>query len=78
MAKWNDFVLVVLALIAAAFVLAAPVVGRAGYDFAADVLVVLAATSGLAGFLVAATHTFLHVRVARPDPARERPEKRSC
>jgi hypothetical protein len=57
--------IVLLVLAAAALVLAAPVVGRAGAPGLADLVMGLAATCGLAAFASAAVHT---LRAARRAP----------
>ena len=68
MPRRTDLPVVSLGLTAAALVLAAPVAGRMGFSFVADVLVSLAAASGTAGFLAAAAASLLHLRqqAARP------------
>jgi hypothetical protein len=57
--------LAALVLAAAALVLAAPVVGRAGHPVLADVVMALAAACAFTSFGVAAFHT---VRAARRAP----------
>lgn len=54
----SDDVLLPLVLASAALVLVAPVVGRAGWEQAADVCMGGAATAGLLSFGIAARHTF--------------------
>jgi uncharacterized membrane protein YccC len=62
MASRSDAPVAVLVLVAAALVLAAPVVGRAGYARAADTAMALAAAAGLLSFVWVAVHT---LRAAR-------------
>ena len=61
-AKGSDLPLAVSALAAAALVLAAPLLGRAGHPLAADLTVAAAAASGFASFVLAG---FATVRAAR-------------
>ncbi len=75
MAKNGDTILAALVLIAAGFVLGAPVLGRAGFPFAANVVVSVAAVSGVAAFLMAAAHSVLRVRtVSSKHGRREGPQ----
>lgn len=69
-AKNSDTILAVLVLTAAALVLGAPVLGRAGFPFVANVVVSVAAASGVAAFLMAAAHSILRVRTVSAKPAR--------
>ena len=61
----SDFLLAVLVLAAAALVLAAPLVGRAGHPVAADLVMVAAAGCGVASFGLAGVAT---LRAARRAP----------
>jgi len=58
----SDAAFAVLALVASALVLMAPVAGRAGYAGLANALMLLAAGAGLAGFGLAALDTFRAAR----------------
>lgn len=62
MADRTETAIVVLVLLAAALVLAAPVVGRAGLPGAADVVMVAAASCGVLAFGVAAWNTLRSAR----------------
>jgi hypothetical protein len=55
-----------LVLASAALVLAAPVVGRAGHERAADLCMAVAAGAGLLSFAVAALYTFRAARRRAP------------
>lgn len=71
MAARSEALLAALVLLAAAFVLAAPVVGRAGHPRAADAAMALAAACGFGAFAWTALVT---LRAARRGPGRGRPE----
>jgi len=58
----SDLPLAAFALAAAAFVLAAPVLGRAGHPTAADLAMVAAAGCGLVSFALAALATLRSAR----------------
>jgi hypothetical protein len=78
MAKDSDVSLAVLALLATALVLVAPVLGRAGFPFAADVVMAAAAASGVGAFLLAAAQSFLGPPFeGRPRKLRS-PDKPQC
>jgi hypothetical protein len=61
-ARGSDVPLAACALAAAAFVLAAPVLGRAGHPAAADLAMAAAAACGVASFVLAGLAT---LRAAR-------------
>lgn len=61
----GDALLAALVLLAAAFVLAAPLVGRAGHPAAADALVVAAVACGVLSFGVAGLATLRAARRPR-------------
>jgi TRAP-type C4-dicarboxylate transport system permease small subunit len=61
----TDGWLVALVMAAAAFAIAAPVLGRAGWSAAANASMFLAAAAGVASFALAAIHT---LRAARRRP----------
>jgi hypothetical protein len=66
--------LVPLVLVSVTLALVAPVVGRAGWEHAADLCIGLAASAGLLSFGIAAVHT---LRAARHrGPGRSRRESR--
>lgn len=72
MGSRSDLLLALLVLAAAALVLAAPVLGRAGHPAAADLLMLAAASCGVASFAVAGLAT---LRSARRGPHDERTEQ---
>ena len=78
MTKDGDMILAVLVLAAAGLVLSAPVLGRAGFPFAADVVVAGAAASGVGAFLMAASHSLLRLRREARGPERARTEDPRC
>ena len=78
MAKDSDVSLAVLALLATALVLLAPILGRAGFPFAADVVMAAAAASGVGAFLLAAAHSFLGLHPEGRARQLRRPEKPQC
>lgn len=65
MGSRSDLPLAVLVLSAAAFVLAAPVLGRLGHARAADLAMAAAAASGVASFGLAGVATFRAARRGR-------------
>lgn len=73
MARRSDAPLAALVLAGAALVLAAPVVGRAGYARLADVTMALAAAAGLASFAWAAASTLRAARSGASVDSEERP-----
>lgn len=62
----HDPVIATLTLLAAALVLAAPVVGRAGHAEAANLLMLAAASSGLGAFALAGLATVRAARARQP------------
>lgn len=68
----SDLTLAVLVLAAAACVLAAPVLGRAGHATAADVAMVAAAGCGVASFALAGAATLRAARRSAGDAPRAR------
>jgi TRAP-type mannitol/chloroaromatic compound transport system permease large subunit len=78
MRKNSDTILAVLVLIAAGLVLTAPVLGRSGFPFAADLVVSAAAVSGVGAFLMAAAHSLLHLRTPARVPKRALREDPPC
>ena len=76
MAKDSDMPLTVLVMIATALVLSAPVLGRIGFSFAADVVVSVAAVSGVGAFLLAAAHSLVRLQRA-PVPRKSDDAKKS-
>jgi hypothetical protein len=71
----SDLSLAILALAAAAFVLAAPVLGRAGHPAVADLFMVAAAGCGIGSFALAGVATLRSAR--RRDGAGRGPGGRS-
>lgn len=69
----SDSWIAALALSAAGLVLAAPVLGRIGYEGAADAAMVLAAASGLGSFLIAGRATLRAARSGRSAREQEDP-----
>ena len=76
--KNSDTILAGLVLIAAGLVLTAPVLGRSGFPFAADVVVSAAAASGVGAFLMAAAHSLLRLRTPTRVPKHAPTEDPRC
>ena len=72
MASGSDFPLAALVLAAAAFALAAPVLGRVGHPAAADLAMAAAALCGLASFVLAGFATLRASRRASKAVRRQR------
>lgn len=66
----SDAPVAVLALVASALVLAAPVAGQSGHPRVADVLMTIAALSGVASFALASFHTLRATRRRDARPGR--------
>ena len=62
----TEGVLVSLVLVSVALALVAPVVGRAGWEHAADLCMGLAASAGLLSFGIAAADTLCAARLRAP------------
>jgi hypothetical protein len=73
----SDVAIAALALLAAAFVLTAPVLGRAGHPQAADVAMAAAAICGASSFALAAAATLRAARRDRGAAREQREEERA-
>ena len=67
----TDGALALLVLTSAAFVLIAPLIGRAGWTHAADLCMALAAGAGVLSFGLAASYTIRATRRPAPDHAKK-------